>query len=251
MRKLPPVRAVLHAFGSVSSYRYVGIRIGLVWLAILGVIGLIGLAVSGPDPEQPRTAAANAVELASLVAGLFAFASIAVSWHCFVLRDHMPPGVFSLRLDEAVWRYIGNSLLVLAAAAAPLLVLAALVSLLPPVAALVAAAAAVVAGAFAMRLSVKLPAVALGRRDFTFADALSATEGNFWPIVAVFLINGVIVMVTVLVLVFIVSAIAAKSLTLAALVGLALSLPVNLFYTLFSVSILTSLYGFFVEGRDF
>jgi hypothetical protein len=102
-----------------------------------------------------------------------------------------------------------------------------------------------------MALSIKLPAVALGRNDFGFRDALNVTQGNFWQLMGVFLINGLIALGCAFVLVTVSSAVMAANFTLGAMLGLGLSMVFNVFYTLFSISVLSSLYGFFVEKREF
>jgi hypothetical protein len=122
---------------------------------------------------------------------------------------------------------------------------------LPPAATFLVVPAAVLAGTFALALSLKLPAVALGRKDFGIRDALAGTHDNFWPLLAVFLINVTVALAAGFLLIVVATAVTRVNPLLGSLVGLSLSMVFNIFYTLFSVSVLTSLYGFFVERRDF
>jgi hypothetical protein len=249
MRKLPPTKAIAHALRSVRDFAPVGIRFSLRWTVILLAIGLVTLLTSDePRPGGPATAM-SPLEFVSAIVGLVAFCSIAVNWHRYILRDET--GGQPMRMDQNVWRYLGNSLLVVLMAVAPVFMLGAILLVLPPVAAVLLAPAAIVAGTFAMTLSLKLPAVALGRTDFGFRDALEATRDNFWQMMGVFLINGAIALLAGAIVLTLVSAVMAVNYLLGALLGLALSMVFNIFYTLFSVSVLSSLYGYFVEKRDF
>ena len=249
MRKLPPIKAVLHAFRSVATYKSVGIQFSLAWTAILFVLGLVGLLTRSPGGGMPGDI--SPLDFLSIAVGLLAFCSIAVNWHRFVLLDEIPSAAKMLRLDAPVWRYIGNSLLIVLAAAVPILILVEILAYLPPIASLLAVPAAIMAGTFALALSLKLPAIALGRKDFGFKDAFAACQDNFWPLTGVFLINVTVALAATFVLIVIASAVGRASPMLGELTGLCLSMVLNVFYTLFSVSILTSLYGFFVERRDF
>ena len=97
----------------------------------------------------------------------------------------------------------------------------------------------------------KLPAVALGRTDFGFREAWNVSEGNFWPLAAVFALNAAAVLVSALVLLTIIAAFERIAPLGGAILGIALMAIFQLFYTVFNASIFTSLYGFFVERRDF
>lgn len=249
MRKLQPTKAIAHALRSVLGFAPIGIRFSLWWMAILLAIGIVTLLTTEPPKSAGEPGAMSPWETLSAAVGLAAFCSIAVNWHRYILRDEV--GGRPLRLDGIVRRYLGNSLLVVLMAVLPVVMLGLALMYLPPVASVLLVPAAIVAGTFAMTLSIKLPAVALGRTDFGFRDALNATKENFWQLMGVFLINGTIALFTGFVFLSIASAIMAISFTLGAVVGLALSLVFNVFNTLFSVSVLSSLYGFFVEKRDF
>jgi hypothetical protein len=249
MRKLPPVKAIAHALRSVRDFAPAGIRFSLWWMAILLVIGVSTLLTK----EQPQTpeqlATMSPLELISAVVSLVGFCSVAVNWHRFILRDDASGQ--PMRLDNTVWRYLGNSLAVLVMAVAPVLVLAVVLMLLPLAASILLVPAAFAAGTFALALSLKLPAVALGRTDFGFRQALDAARGSFWQLMGVLLLNGAIVLASTVVLSTLVSAIMAANFAVGVTFGLAMSLAFHMFYALFSVSVLSSLYGFFIEKRDF
>ena len=250
-RRLSPAKAIQHAVRSVVSFAGVGIRFSLPWTAILFGLGLADLVTSGQTAEAAMSPGMRPLEFASAAVGLIGFCSIAVNWNRFVLRDEMPAPGKILRLDEPVWRYAGNTLLLVLMAAVPVLAVALVTMLLPAAASLLTIPAAVLAGTFALVLSIRLPAVALGRKDFGFKDAFTAAHDNFWPLMGIFLINVAIALGAGFALILVATMAANISFMFGALVGLLLSLLFNVFYTLFSISIVTSLYGFFVEHREF
>ncbi|MBC8036204.1 MAG: hypothetical protein H7X89_03190 [Rhizobiales bacterium] len=247
MRKLPPLKAVSHALKSVISYRMAGIRIGALWMVILFAVD-VAERLLFPSGAGAGNGTATSIRWLSAIVSFLAFSSIAVSWHRFILRDELPLAANSLRLDARVLRYLGNSLLALLAGGVPLVLFATALAFLPRAAAIVLLPAALTAGAFISMLSLKLPAVALDRSDFSFGDALKSAEGNFWQIATVFLLNAMVIFLPLTALVLLLRQV---SPAVASVTGLILSVPLNLFFTLFSVSVLTSLYGFFVEKRDF
>ncbi len=68
---------------------------------------------------------------------------------------------------------------------------------------------------------------------------------------ALLALNGLILFATFLALGIVLSVVGNVNMTAAKVLALVLSVPVNLFLSLFSVSLLSSLYGFFVEKRKF
>jgi hypothetical protein len=247
MRKLSPIKAITHAFNSVYTYRSVALRIGMFWIPLLVLLGIMELAVGLPDLENPKFDLSMMMQLVSAVIGFIGFCSMAVSWHRFILRDEIRPAI---QVDGPVLRYAGNSLLIMLVVAAPLAI-AMVIALLVPGAGVLLLPVGLIAGTIITRLSIKLPAVALGNPQFGFRDAWRVSEGCFWPILGVFLLNVAIVFGIVLVLDVGVGALGSVSPAAAQTFLVAAGAVLKLFLTLFNASIFTSLYGFFVERRDF
>ena len=155
-----------------------------------------------------------------------------------------------LRLDGNVMRYAGNTILIMLAMVVPslLFIVSALVA---PAAAAIGLPAVALIGGLVTRLSVKLPAVALGNRGFSFRDAWAATEGNFWQCLGVFLLNSAVMLGGFLLLLLVGGGVGQVSPMLGEFVTTAGSILLQLFFAFFNASVLTSLYGFFVERRDF
>jgi uncharacterized membrane protein len=102
----------------------------------------------------------------------------------------------------------------------------------------------------AYRLSVKLPAVALGRTDFGLGEAWAATDGNFWQLLGLILMFIACVVIAGLG-VFLFSMLFGALGTFGLALAVGIQVLVNWVATILGVTLLTSLYGFFVEGRNF
>ena len=247
MRKLSPFKAVSHALNSVWSYRNVALRIGMVWVPVMLIAGLLEYFAGSPDPAAQEQAPQLIVQLLSGVVSLIAVCSIAVNWHRFILRDEMGTG---LRIDGNVLRYAGNTMLIMMAMLVPAIVLI-LAAMVVPAAVILGLPLLVLSGGIVTRLSVKLPAVALGNAGFGFRDAWAATKGNFWPCAGVFLLNAAILIGLLFAVIAVAGILAQASLAVSLVFQLVVTVLLQLFYTVFNASIFTSLYGFFVERRDF
>ena len=248
MRKLLPLKAVSHALKSVVNYRAAAMRFGLFWFPLLLVLGLAELLVGVPEPGQEELGPGNAVQLISAAAKLIGFCALAVSWHRFILRDDIGS---PMRIDRQVWRYIGNSLLIILIVLVPIIILAVMLALLPPILSILLVPASLIAAVVAMRLSIKLPAVALGRTDFSFADAWAVSNGNFWPIAGVVTLNAAVVIGLGFLFLGVVWAVNSLSPPAMPYVALLVGSVFQLFCTMFNAGIFTSLYGFFVEKREY
>jgi hypothetical protein len=125
--------------------------------------------------SSPLMGAAGAI--ASLIIILPATASIAVAWHRLVLRNEHPSSRIYLRLDSLV---IGYGLL-LAIIWVPARIIVPLGIFTGNVAAMWLSIVASFALLFILpRISLALPAAALGRNNVTFASAWKATRQNTW-----------------------------------------------------------------------
>jgi hypothetical protein len=256
-RQLPIFAALSHAFSSVWDHRAVAFRISWAWYVILAIILAAGGQFLGGRPAgdgQTLPPDTVAIEFGMILIVLVINSSIAVNWHRFILLDEVPGHLESLRLDGRVWRYFGNTLLlvlgigvvsVLAAFPLIFIAVAAGAMQLAPLAGLIAILA--VAAFVFLRLGIKLPAIAIDGGDFRFADAWRASAGNGFQIAGLFL-TAILLLLTLAFLVALVGLIDGFA---AVVLGFVLQLAVNWFMTLFNISLLTSLYGFFVQGRNF
>jgi hypothetical protein len=260
-RQLPAGTCIRHAVNSVRNNIAYAFRISWPWYAVMVpvviVLMLFSSYLTGGNPE----ANPGMTLLIDLVRGLvtmLAFASIAVNWHRYILLDEVPHGNEIYRLDDKTWRYFGNILLlflILMAAGIiiglPIGFIVGLARASEYIVILVALLVAPVAGILALRLGVKFPAIALGRHDFSMKNAWTATQGNNLPIFLVILFEIVVVVIAFLIVGLTAYLTSQIDPTLTVVIAIALGLVVNWLFTIFSITILTSLYGFFVEQRDF
>ena len=269
MRKLPVFAALSHAIKSTIDNIGFAFHISWPWMLLLLPLNIItniylGLNVMHDpfqDPSQLYTENFGIV-IPLTAASIIAYSSIAVNWHRYVLLDEVAEGWSRLRIDGLMWRYIGNVFLIvmllaagIAAAALAMVLVGLLLNLIMGEASLfliVPVSIALYAYAIVAmyRLMVKLPGVALGRRDFGMRDAWRVTTGNSWQILGLLLLFIVCLLVLGLALLLV-----TYLLGLAGTAGLSVSIAVqvmiNWVTTILGVTLLTSLYGFFEEGRDF
>ncbi len=270
MRTLPVIPAVTHMWRSTIHNLGFALRAQWPWFVLLAVLFTVlasmvdieftsdQAAMEAQLKEHPERAGTFVFAmLTAIFAVMLAFASIAVSWHRYVLLDEVPQGLAKLRVDNIVWRYFGNLWLIglmVAVAALPLtFVVLPLLSVNP-----VLGGGAFMAYVFFIllpivyRLSIKLPAVAVGRQGFRMGDAWNVSRGNWGQIVGLGLVYtaiswviglGLLAVSTVLLKIF--------GPTLGFWFDIALQVVVNWLVTVMGITLLTSLYGFFVEERDF
>lgn len=261
MRTLP----VTAAFGHVvrSTINNAGFAWRLSWPWMVAIIPLnIFAQLSGFSMDPAATEPSGTALAIGLIVGLltlFAFASIAVSWHRYILLDEVPQGLARLRADNTVWRYFGNTLLIfliLILGFLPVgLLVGVLVAALQHAGALISIpiyVAAIIFGVSAFyRLSVKLPAIALERTDFTLKDAWAKTQGNTWQLFGLALLFVLTLIGMGIVLFAIGYVLQLTGLSVALFLTLAIQMMFNWLGTIAGVTLLTSLYGFFIENRDF
>jgi len=161
------------------------------------------------------------------------------------------------RLDDRVWRYFGNMVMIMLSVLAVLVIFAIPLSILAVLAnssALGVAATFIlgvpVAGTLFLRLAVKLPSIAVGRSDFSLRDAWRATGGNNLPILLLFVLN-LLAGVGAIFLLVAMQALLSHFGVGGIIVGIVVEVAFNWILTIFGITILTSLYGFFIENRDF
>lgn len=260
-RRLPAGTCISHAVASVRNNIAYAFRISWPWYAVMTPIvivlsGLLSYATGGNPESNPGVA--FLINMAIAVITMLVFASIAVNWHRYILLDEVPQGGEIFRLDGKTWRYFGNllllSLIMLGvgfAVGLPLGFIGGLVGAIGTFLILIVLIVLPIVGILALRLGVKLPAIALGRTDFFMRDAWAVTKENSLPVLLIFLFEVLVAAGAGLALFFIAYAAGAISPALGVAIAFVLQLVLNWVFTIFSITVLTSLYGFFVEHRDF
>jgi hypothetical protein len=247
MRTFPPFAAFIHALKSVLRYWRIGLMIALPWIA-LGVLATSMTSLMNIELRQQNAALLIALQMALAICAL---ASIAVSWHRFVLLDETPPLVFALRFDAPVWSYIRRILLMLLAATGLSLLIALPLSMIVPPQ-LMQALIAPFAYALIIVLSMSLPAAALQKPSIPFLETFKAVRGNELNVVGF----AILALASAVALVITTNAAASVSSALfpapfANIIAAIVAAPLNAFGLLLNTSIITAAYGFFFEKRDF
>ena len=254
MNKLPAFQTIKHALKAVIQFRNAGTRIALSWILILTVVRILDRYFSGTANSVGEPAGMMTFQPTEVIIAVFSiviFSSIAVNWHRYILLDEVTPSEKILRLDRLVWNYAGRTVLIMLLTLVPVVILSTAVLAVLPNLGIVLFVPLIIAGIYIMRLSVALPAIALERKDFGIAAALQVTRGNNLQFAALLGLNALIFMATLLLTLIVLSIAGSVSETAARILAIILSVPISLFLSLFSVSLLSSLYGFFVENRKF
>jgi hypothetical protein len=263
MRKLPIAAAFGHAFNSTVKNISFAFYASWPWMLAILPFNIFGNAyVMLNQLSEPLQSVSSGVVLVSILIGLLtmvAFASIAVNWHRYILLDEVPQGLQRLRLDVTVWSYIGNTILMVLMIFAAELVFViigfifyyllgnlSLVLIIPA-----ATAFLLFLMAYFYRLSLKLPGIAVGNSDVNFGSALKATEGNNWPLIGLVLLILLIALAIGAVISGLTYVLTNSGSNSMLYVVIGVQFMVNWLTTIFGVTLLTSLYGFFIEGRDF
>jgi hypothetical protein len=101
------------------------------------------------------------------------------------------------------------------------------------------------------RLFIKLPAIALGRTDYGFGQAMRDSQGNFLEMMGFILLFTIAMLVPSFILGFITGILEAGLGIIGTIVSVVLNVAYQWFTLIIGISALTTLYGFFVEKRDF
>ncbi len=260
MRILPVTAAFDHILRSAINNLRFAFHVAWPWLVILVPVNIaVGLAAPF-DPVAGPNARSLFVALIAGLFSLFAFASIAVNWHRYILKDEVPIGAVRLRTDGLVWHYFGTTLLIilmLMLALVPFAFVLELLALAMGQAAVVAVVPAYVAlllGGLAVfyRLSIRLPAIALGRSDYRFKDAWAESQGNSWQLVGLGLLLFLAMIVVALLFGLVIALVSKFPGGVAGqIAGAFIETGANWLVSILAITALTSLYGFFSERRNF
>ncbi len=250
------IKLFLHSVRLVLNDWRNAVRIsGLLYL--IYAIPTLLLRLLFPLPTEPTEPATTADAMAALTAApvalltallaLVAFVWIAVAWHRYVLLDEMPAGQIP-PFDGSRWMsYFGYSLalglMMLVAAVVVGVVGSLLFAIVPPLAFVVAVAAMAAALVIGYRLAPVLPASAVGNK-LSFGAAWEATKGATMDIVVLALVSAVAAFIIDLP-----TNVLLQGGVVGQFIALLWALGTDWVKMLVGVSILTTLYGVYVEKR--
>ena len=183
------------------------------------------------------------VTILSLLIGIWSV----VAWHRFVLLEEMPQGWLPRLEGSRVMAYFGRSIqiaLVLICLMIPVLLIVLLVTTMLSGAGIAALKLinlpiAIFVTYLVLRLSVVLPAAALGK-DLGLRDAWNSTANAFGDLLG---------LAAIMVAAQFAGQFIAESLDASSLAAVGVSVFVSAALALLNISLLTTLYGHYVEGR--
>ena len=266
MRKLPVLPAFTHAVTSTANNLAFAFHASWPWLLFLVPLNMWAenTLLKMPPPTDGGSPTPEAMQAALIFyvitfASMVIYSSVAVSWHRYILKDDVPQGMQRMRLDSVVWRYVGNTFLVGLMVMLLILPIGLLLGIIAVIVGGVSVLMTVTAVAVMLmvaipvsyRLSLKLPAIAVGNQTFKFGDGWNATRSNMLQLMFLAILSFGCVLALGFVLDLIQTAAVGIVGDTIGLAFRAVRQVGNWVLAIFTITLLTSLYGFFVEGRKF
>ncbi len=215
------------------------------------VLGLLfPVTATGQSPEQAMAAMASFAPVGIITGLLLAvvYVWLAVTWHRYILLDEQPSGQLPAFHRSEILSYAGNAILLWLISLVVFIVVGLVTSplaFLGPIGAIligvVILAVALIVG---YRLGLVLPSRAVGQR-LTFGEAWAATKGQSGTILVLAIVSAlaaVIIDIPAMVLAFLPG--------IGTILAMIWRLATGWVTLVVGVSILTTLYGVFVEKRN-
>ncbi|KJS41832.1 MAG: threonine dehydratase [Roseovarius sp. BRH_c41] len=233
------LQMIFNNFAQVMRIILVPLGIGI---AVLILFAALGVSIdSAPGDVVTAGQIGGMILLALVLIGLALW--VVVAWHRFILLAEYSQGWVPMLRSDRMLSYIGHSLwlgLVMTGLTVPLfLVIGGLGGMVPLIVTSVSIVVIVALNIVFFRLSVILPAAAIGQ-PLRLGAAWDATRGSSGTILILVLILGAAQFALQLVL---------GLLLLAPVIGIVLMAVGTALSALINVSILTTLYGYYIEKR--
>ena len=269
MQKIPVFKTFGNMVDSIIENLGAAFSMSWPWLLVLfpiraaGDLYLLWNGISKLKPAAADKTDLYSVTFTTAVLTAIIFSSIAVNWHRFILRNEVAEGSQRLRLDGLVWHYFLFVVLIALLMSAVIFGGVFGITLVSVILYYASNALGILIGVFVglpltllvfgmwARWSVKLVAIAMGNTDYTLSDAWRDTKGNTWRLTGLEFLFG-----CVLLLIGTVNAGAGiyrciRQFILVAAVVAGVTVLVGWFSTLMGITMLTSIYAFFVEKKVF
>ena len=215
--------------------------VGLMVVLVYFLLSSTGMSVSATS-GQPR------LDVGQVNAGVFFLLAVIwvfillwvfVSWHRFVLLEEYPQGWIPPLRPDRILAYFAQSLIVGFAIILMMMPLG-LAFLLGPVGVLIFVVGAFLILVIGYRFLVMLPAAAIGK-PLSMGAAWEDTRGASGAIVLMLILVGLVQVGTDIVV--------ALAMAASVVLGLVVQMATAMILMLVNVSLLTTLYGHFVQGR--
>ena len=251
IRSLPILKAFAHMFSGMTAHWQPALKLALPWLLLTTVLNIWSFKTHPPSASSLADFNLNWTDWVIVALSLIASSSLAVSWHRFILIDAPLKDVPVFRVDRLVWLYLGRILTILLLCIVPLVALLVIANFIPPIVQPLIFALFLQLTVFGYRMSVSLPALAIGESKIGIRNALEFTRHNNLRIFGLIALTYLVLIIVFLGFVMIIAALQTMQPNLALLGSFLLGIPVLFFNMLLTTNLLTSLYGFFIQKRDF
>lgn len=242
------LRMVVGNFRQVLQITVGPALIATVVLVVSGFLIGVPAETLATGVEEAVPEGAGAMGGLAFVFAILVFAVVfwvAVSWHRFVLLEEYPSGLLPVFHADRILAYFGRGVLLMLIAMAfgvpVFIVVGGLLESVPPLGAILGIVAYFFLVVAIMRLSITLPATAIGQ-PIRFAEAWENTKGASGAIL-VLLVSSFVFQIAVQLGIALFSLIPVLGLLVSIFVGLLIIPMINL-------SILTTMYGVFIEKRQ-
>jgi hypothetical protein len=190
--------------------------------------------------EQIPSLGASIGVLVVAVAGLIVTLWIYVSWHRYILLEEYPEGWIPKFRADRIMSYFGKGFAIFLILFVCVMALSLVAALAGPASFIIVIPGFLALGVFTYRWFPVLPAAAIGK-PLTIREAWGATEGAT---------GAIIVMVILMILMqLLLSVVVGVIVAIIPLIGIAAQTIFTLILSLINVSIMTTMYGHYVEGR--
>lgn len=245
------MKAFAHMFSGMRAHWRPALKLALPWLLLTTVLNIWSFKTHPPSANPLVDFSLNWTDWVIVALSLVASASVAVSWHRFILIDAPLKDAAVFRMDRLVWLYFLRTLSIFALCLVPLVALLVIANFIPPILQPLVFALFLQLLVFGYRMSISLPALAIGELKVGIQNALEFTRHNNLRILGLIVLTYLALVIVFLGFIVVVSVLQSIQPNAALLGSFLLGIPVLFFHMLLTTNLLTSLYGFFVQKRDF
>ena len=224
--------------------------VALPWLALIALFSALATWQHPIRPTNMLDIKLTALDYATLAVNFIGLSSIAVTWHRHVIAHENPRLVPPFRIDKPVIGYGASNLLLGLVLALPLSLLIILAVILPVAFVPFVAGAMIIFSIFTIRLSLRLVAIAISKPDLTFQKAFETTRGNNFAILCIMLGAMLATLVAAVIAEVLAKNISQINLKLDLPLSILFAIPAQFVGLIVINAMLSTLYLYFVEGKD-
>ncbi|MDE2444653.1 MAG: hypothetical protein KGO94_00645 [Alphaproteobacteria bacterium] len=251
IRQMPVTKAFSHIVSGIAHHWQKALGVALPWLLLSTLLNVWSFKTHPPSTNPMADFNLNWTDWAIVTISLIAQASVAVSWNQFVFQDKPMNLAAAFRVDKPVWLYLGRVIFIALLCTVPLVAIIISGAVLPRIFFPVIGGLFVQLIVFAHRMMISLPGLAIGDTQTTVKHTMELTRGNNLRILGLVAMVYAMILVVFMLFLSLVGTLNAASPNLGLVASFILGIPVLFLHLMLTTNMLTSLYGYFVQGRDF